>query len=77
MANLDQERKKLPIFTIRNKLISEIQRNSSLILLGMLEIRLIISSIFNLYIPFKEKLAAVRQLKFRNTFTKRNLKYEA
>jgi hypothetical protein len=32
--NLEQSRKNLPIFTIRNKLISEIQRNSCLILLG-------------------------------------------
>ena len=34
MNNLEQVRKELPIFKIRNKLITEIQRNSTLILLG-------------------------------------------
>ena len=34
--NLDQFRKSLPIYTIRNKLLSEIQRNSCIILLGSL-----------------------------------------
>ena len=36
--NLSEERKKLPIFSIRNRLISEIHRNPTLILLGKNEI---------------------------------------
>ena len=32
--DLDEERKNLPIFTVKNKLIAEIQLNSTLILLG-------------------------------------------
>jgi hypothetical protein len=32
--NLDENRKNLPIYSIRNKLISEIQRNHTIILLG-------------------------------------------
>lgn len=34
MLTIEQERKNLPIYSIRNKLITEIQRNSCLILLG-------------------------------------------
>lgn len=36
--DLDQVRKSLPIFNVRNKLISEIQRNPTLILLGRLKL---------------------------------------
>lgn len=82
MDQLDQFRKSLPIFNVRNKLISEIQRNPTLVLLGKIKIYAILNPLKSrlyiyMYSLLNQKQArqvVVKQPKYRNTSTKPNRK---
>ena len=79
--NLDQVRKELPIYKIRSKLITEIQRNPTLILLGKHFIKLLTGILvhykkYNL-LKLKVRQDAVKQPKYPSTYTNFSLSWRA